>query len=183
MSCFISSIVAPILSLDAKFVMAPEEREKAPLRKLKPALAASGLPRVDANNNVIETNARKYEDTLRHSLLHETFHAIGKDYDERDEKLANIELHVVMKRWEFECRVPTEIIINLSQKMQGRRGGGRGRKRGKKQMADDAEFFIKEWTVGIARGGGNGKPVLAIIKGCRKYVICCLQSDYLSKYN
>ena len=162
MPSFIAAIVAPILSLDAKFVMKPTEREKAPLRK-KPA---TGANHVDANNNAI-----KYEDTLRHALLHETFHAIGKDYDERDEKLANITLDVstAQMNGEFQCTVPTERIIDLSNRMQRR--GGRGKKGGKKQSADDAAFFIMKWSVGIL-GKDRGTPVLAVIKGCERCVEC-----------
>ena len=186
-STFHSFIETPILNLDADFVITPSKREQAPLPK-KPAAASShgvydAVAVVDADNNAgpltpesrcdtaagsRSTAPANYADTLRHALLHETFHGIGKDFDERDKKFGKIAMTVSAPtaeegRWFiFQCAVPVDVIVALTSRMKAGKRKGKG---GKKQEDLDADFFIKESSVGIIMEE-NGKPTLALIQHC-----------------
>lgn len=73
MENFENSIVSPILSLDTEYATNPSKRDSVPLPvKSVPSSSPTSYETLD-----------QYVQTMQHALLHETFHSIVSDYDER----------------------------------------------------------------------------------------------------
>ena len=132
----------------------------------------------DDNNNaatgaggVLTASGERYVEKLRHSLLHETFKAVGSNYDERDPVYGQVNLDVIscelqQQSWVFRCTVPVRTIKNISQQMSQP-----GRKRGNAKRSrdiNDAEFFIRDNSLGLILEKYE-KPVLAAIPRLKKY--------------
>ena len=176
-------IAAPILQLSAEFVTTPSKRDEAPLPKRPPAAFRDPGIHVDVvfdvhNRPVVAATpaaTRRYKDALRHALLHETFHGIGRNYDERDAVHGNVELTVIKTKltngfWYFDCTVPFDQIKSTTKKMLSARLGRQRRARGgekrKKGEAEDAEYFIRDSSLGII-GADAEQPTLAMVQTCR----------------
>ena len=113
MDSFETMIVRPILSLDSEFVTNSIKRDSVPL-PVKPVPNASPPSSFETlHHYVLE---------MQHSLLHETFHALGSDYDER-RNLGHIKLDVngcerarsPDKRHVLDCEITVEALAEFGR--------------------------------------------------------------------
>ena len=166
---FESYILAPILALNAEFVTTPSKRVSAPLPKRKPALRDNNN---NNNNNGVANFGERYVDKLRHSLLHETFQAVGSDFDERDAVFGKINLLVNSfelnkQSWVLRCSVSVGVVQKITRQMSK---SGLKRGKGKRsRVITDAEFFIRDNSLGIVRKK-SGEPILAAITCLKRYI-------------
>ena len=176
---FESTIVSPILRLDASFITTQAKRRQVPLPTKGKNWSETNAA-ADANDDAGNQSsiADQYAERLRHCLLHETFQGIGKEYDERNAMFGKTEIELTVTTvktascdwWSLECRVPTETIDAITKRLKKARKlketlARRGRQC---QLNDEADFLLRELSIGIVEGERLSSPILGFIQSCTR---------------